>query len=182
MKEILERMRPLNLNAIIYEEEHMVAMRMDIFQEASMKRNNTKVIITDGDEERLYVRPNNNILFRYDPEDSDRVLSFAREISNERYVGMRTAPGCLEFMDPAVNKGAGIRRYSEKSGIPLENIMSFGDNDNDALMLKESGWGVCLRNGSDYAKSLADDITEYTCEEDGVGRYLFDHCGQYLEP
>ena len=181
MKEIIEQMRPMNLNAVIYEDEHMVATRMDIFQEESMKRNHTEVIVTDGDEARLYIRPNNNVLFRYDPEDEEKVLAHAKTLNCERYIGMRTAPGCLEFMDPRVNKGAGLRAYSEQSGIPVEAIMAFGDNDNDALMLKEAGWGVCLKDGSDYTKSMADAITDYNCDEDGVGRYLYDHCGMFLK-
>lgn len=175
LAEILKKMRPMNLNGVIYEDEHMVAMRMDIFQEASMKRNHTKVIITDGDEARLCVRDNNNVLFRYDSEDEEKVLSFAKELNCERYTATRTAPGCLEFMDPRVNKGDGLRQYSIASGIPLEEIMAFGDNDNDAPMLKEAGWGVCLSNGSELSKEMADAVTEYPCEEDGVGRYLYDH-------
>ena len=42
-------------------------------------------------------------------------------------------------------------------------------------MLKEAGWGVCLSNGSELSKEMADAVTEYPCEEDGVGRYLYDH-------
>ena len=182
LKEIIERMRPMNLNAVIYEDEHMVATRMDMFQEASMKRNNTQVIVTNGDEARLYIRPNNNVLFRYDPEDEEKVLKHAEAISNDRYIGIRTAPGCLEFMDPRVNKGDGLKNYAEKAGLKLENIMAFGDNDNDAPMLKEAGWGVCLNDGSPYCKSMADAITEYKCTEDGVGRYLYDHCMEFLKP
>ena len=174
MREILEKMRPLDLNALIYEDEHMVAMRLDIFQEESMKRNKTEVIFTDGDEERLCVRPNNNILFRYDPEREDEVLAYAKTLACDRYRGMRTAPGCLEFMDPQVDKGEGLRQYAELSGIPAEKIMAFGDNDNDAEMLEAAGWGVCLKNGSDYSKKLADDITEYLCEDGGIGHYLYD--------
>ena len=175
MREILAKMHPLDLNALIYEDEHMVAMRLDIFQEESMKRNKTEVIFTNGDEERLCVRPNNNILFRYDPGREAEVLAYAETIACDKYRGMRTAPGCLEFMDPRVNKGEGLRQYAANAGIPLSEIMAFGDNDNDAEMLGEAGHGVCLKNGSDASKRLADVITEYPCEEDGLGRYLYDH-------
>ena len=175
MREILAKMHPLDLNALIYEDEHMVAMRLDIFQEESMKRNKTEVIFTNGDEERLCVRPNNNILFRYDPEREAEVLAYAETLACDRYRGMRTEPGCLEFMDPRVNKGEGLRQYAANAGIPLREIMAFGDNDNDAEMLGEAGLGVCLKNGSDASKKLADAVTEYPCEDDGLGRYLFDH-------
>ena len=175
LKEILERMRPLNLNAVIYEEEHMVALRMDIFQEESMKRNNTQVIITGGDERPIYAHPNNNVLFRYDLEREEEVLAFAAKLACEKYKPIRTAPGCLEFFDPKVNKGVGVVEYAKKAGISTNAVMAFGDNDNDAEMLEAAGWGVCLKNGSERSKQAADAVTEYNCEEDGVGRYLYDH-------
>ena len=41
-------------------------------------------------------------------------------------------------------------------------------------MLEKAGIGVCLKNGSDYAKSKADYITEYNVSEDGLGRFLME--------
>ena len=65
-----------------------------------------------------------------------------------------------------------MRRFSERNNIPLNEIMAFGDMDNDIAMLETAGWGVCLANGCDKAKAIADAITEYPVLEDGVGRYL----------
>ncbi|MDO4416235.1 MAG: HAD-IIB family hydrolase [Erysipelotrichaceae bacterium] len=175
MKEIIEKMSPLDLNVMIYEDEHMVTLRFDEMIEASMKRNHMKVIIADGDTDRLCVNDNYNVLFRFNPERTEEVAAFAKTIDCDRYQGIMTSPGIIEFMDPRVNKGMGLHQYSRRSGIPIENIMAFGDMDNDALMLKEAGWGICLLNGSDYSKSMADAITEYPCTEDGMGRYLMDH-------
>ena len=53
--------------------------------------------------------------------------------------------------------------------------MAFGDMDNDIGLLKEAGWGVCLVNGADATKAVAQAITEYPVDQDGVGRYLEDH-------
>ena len=112
------------------------------------------------------------MLFRFDPARSDEVSSFAKTLTCDRYVAIMTSPGIIEFMDPRVNKGMALHKYAERNGIPISKIMAFGDMDNDALMLKEAGWGVCLVNGSDYSKSMADAVTEYPCTEDGMGRYL----------
>ena len=39
-------------------------------------------------------------------------------------------------------------------------------------MIAAAGWGVCMANGCDEAKAVADAITEYGVLEDGMGRYL----------
>ncbi|MBQ3459447.1 MAG: HAD family hydrolase [Solobacterium sp.] len=172
MKEIIERMAPLNLNVMIYEDDHMVTLHFDDMIHASMQRNHIEVIVTDGDTDRLCVRPNYNVLFRFDPERSEEVAAFAKTVDCERYHGIMTSPGIIEFMDPRVNKGMALHKYSERNNIPIEEIMAFGDMDNDKEMLKEAGWGVCLLNGSDISKSMSDAVTEYPCTEDGMGRYL----------
>lgn len=175
MREILEKMAPLGLNPMIYEEDHMVAAYFDEMIHSSMKRNNTEVIITEGDTERLCVQDNYNVLFRFREERTDEVAAFAEKLSCERYRGTLTSPGIIEFMDPRVNKGMALRKFSERNSIPLSEILAFGDMDNDRELLLEAGTGVCLRNGSDVTKAAADDVTEYTCTEGGIGHYLYDH-------
>ena len=172
MKEILEKMAPMKLNSMIYEENHMVALYEDELIRASMKRNHVGFINAEGSIDRLCVADNYNVLFRFEPERSEEVGAFAETLTCDRYVAIMTSPGIIEFMDPRVNKGMALHKYAERNGIPISQIMAFGDMDNDALMLKEAGWGVCLVNGSDYSKSMADAVTEYPCTEDGMGRYL----------
>jgi hydroxymethylpyrimidine pyrophosphatase-like HAD family hydrolase len=78
----------------------------------------------------------------------------------------------VDFVKPGLNKGVALRRYSERNGIPLDQIMTFGDMDNDIELIRDAGWGVCMANGCDAAKAVADAITEYGVHEDGMGRYL----------
>ena len=85
---------------------------------------------------------------------------------------MRTFPGTVEFMTPGLDKGVALRRYSERNNIPLSEIMTFGDMDNDIALIRDAGWGVCMANGCAEAKAVADAITEYGVREDGMGRYL----------
>ena len=47
--------------------------------------------------------------------------------------------------------------------------------DNDIAMIREAGWGVCMANGCDEAKAVADAVTKYGVLEDGMGRYLEAH-------
>ncbi|MBR2812730.1 MAG: HAD-IIB family hydrolase [Solobacterium sp.] len=175
MHEILEMMEPLGLNASIYEDDHMVSMYMDTMIHASMKRNGIDVILTNGDMERLCVRPNYNLLFRFDEAKTEQIKAYANLHPSEKYMGTMTSPGIIEFMDPRVNKGLALRHLARRNNIPVEEIMAFGDMDNDKELLWDAGWGVCLINGTEDTKAAANAITEYSCTEDGMGRYLFDH-------
>ena len=82
-------------------------------------------------------------------------------------------------MEKGINKGTGLQRFADMNGIDIKEIITFGDNENDNEMLIRSGWGVCLKDGQEITKSVADDITEQTCLEGGVGHYMIDH---YLKP
>lgn len=175
MKEILEMMAPLHINASIYEEDHMVSLFRDELTQESMRRNKTEVIDAHGDISRIYQRPNNNIIFRFFPEQEEAVMSHIHSHPSDKFTATITTTGIIEFMDPHVNKGMGLSKWSERSGIPLSQIMAFGDMDNDKELLKTAGWGVAMKNGSEVTKQMADAITEYTVEEDGLGRYIQMH-------
>ncbi len=174
MREILDLMRPFHLIASIYEDDHMVATEFDRLQVESIERNQMEFINTHGDEDRLCIRPVNKILFRYD-EREEEMMEYIRNHPSDKYIGMITYPGLVEFQDPRVNKGAALVKCAEQLNISLDNILAFGNLDNDNEMLEKAGWGVCLSNGGASAKAIADDITEFDAEHDGVGRYLQKH-------
>ena len=73
----------------------------------------------------------------------------------------------IEINAAGVNKGTGLVSLGRLLGIRREEIMAFGDGDNDILMLKEVGFGVAMANAEDGVKKAADYIT-LSNEEDGV--------------
>ncbi len=173
MREIMHFMAPLDLPASIYENEYMVTTCIDEHMAASMRRNHTEMYV--GDEDRICIRDNFNIIFRYDPERNEEVLAHVAKYPSEKYIAVVTSPGIIEFMDPRINKGLALEKFAERNNIPLEEIMTFGDMHNDVGLMEKGGWSVCLLNGCDDCKKLASDITEYDCNHDGVGHYLYDH-------
>ena len=50
--------------------------------------------------------------------------------------------------------------------------MSFGDTSNDIEMIRECGIGVCMCNGTDDAKEVADIISDYSNDEDGLAKVI----------
>ncbi|MCR4634304.1 MAG: HAD family hydrolase [Erysipelotrichaceae bacterium] len=88
---------------------------------------------------------------------------------------LKTTAESYEIVHAATDKSYPLIRFCEDHRIPLDQVMSFGDADNDNGMLEVSGIGVCLKNGEKSTKEAADVITELDCGEGGFGDYIFRH-------
>lgn len=105
-------------------------------------------------------------------QEKDDLLPKLAELkeSGKAYVtssGIRMA----EIESARCGKHMGLKYLSEMLNIPQEEIIAFGNADNDAEMLKWAGVGVAVSNASDYCKACADLITaDY--RDCGVARAL----------
>ncbi len=195
IRRILNMIWDLDLNAIVYKNayEFIKAKRIDPFLEDSRKRNHSYV--KAGDMDFLSEDPTGKIEVHMKHKDWDEIKRRieANKSADWTYVKtfeltpetaqflppeMRKEFGdhiTIEFQDPRINKGLALSKYCEIEKISLENVIAFGDMQNDIGLLKTAGWGVCLKNGCDESKAFANAVTEYSCAQDGVGHYLEDH-------
>ena len=164
------------LNAIVYVNgyDQIRALHMDEFLRDSQQRNKSIVEICDTDFVSEF--DTGKIEVHLKPAAMPEFLERTASLKSDRWNMIKTFEGfnhvTIEFIDPHVDKGLALRKFSEVNGIPLSEIMTFGDQDNDIALLEAASWGVCLKNGSDPTKAGAQAVTEYGVEEDGVGRYL----------
>jgi len=79
----------------------------------------------------------------------------------------------LDVMPRNVTKATGLKKLGKILDISMEEIIAFGDFDNDAEMLKEAGIGVAVANSSELAKSNSDIIVG-SCTENGPAFFLND--------
>ena len=68
-------------------------------------------------------------------------------------------------------KMAGIRRYLEETGILQEEIIAFGDAENDLEMVRFAGIGVAMGNGVEAVKAAANFVTA-DIDDDGIEKAL----------
>lgn len=73
---------------------------------------------------------------------------------SDDYQIIGTFPGIVEVLHKGISKGEGLKKYTSWNNIDLKDVISFGDNENDNSMLDVSGWGVCLKNGSEGTKNM----------------------------
>ncbi len=65
----------------------------------------------------------------------------------------------LEIIPMNSNKGTGALFLADRLGIKREDIISFGDQENDLKMIQISGIGVAMGNASEEVKAHSDIVT-----------------------
>ena len=80
-------------------------------------------------------------------------------------------PDWLEIMPKHVTKASALWKICDKLGISMNEVMAFGDAQNDLKMLQQVGIGVAMGNAGDNLKQVADYITTHV-DEDGVKNAL----------
>ncbi|MFA0088210.1 Cof-type HAD-IIB family hydrolase [Vibrio sp. 10N.261.51.F12] len=87
------------------------------------------------------------------------------------YTIVQSAPFFLEFLNPLSNKGEGVSVIAKQLGLSAEQVMCFGDAENDHHMIRYAGKGVAMENAMDETKAIADYITDSN-DNDGVAKAI----------
>ena len=171
LKKTMEVMSRFEANPFMYWHGKLLAVKMDAMIIKSSKTSQREIVIAK-DPSELYAEENVKIMFRMSEEETARAEAWLAEHPDPDYAAFKTQSTLIEFMDPRLSKGFAIREMQKLGEYEPHEILSFGDTTNDNSMLEEAGWGVCLANGSDDTKACADDVTRYSCRDDGFADYL----------
>ena len=153
--------------------DEVLVNRIDQHVIESEIRNTSNVFVTS--KEDMCGFDIGKLEINYKDEDKQKLLDLVASVKTDDFETVTSYPGTLEFVHPLLNKGEGVKEIQKRTGIKKEEIISFGDMENDIGLFETAGTSVCMLNGSDIAKSKAKYITEYDVNNDGVGRYIFEH-------
>jgi len=87
---------------------------------------------------------------------------------------MFTADWYYEYTAKGIDKATAIDFAFKKLGITSEEMIAFGDAQNDISMLKYVGIGVAMGNSTAEVKAIADEIT-LDNNNDGIAESLYKH-------
>lgn len=171
VKEIIEANLDMGANPILYIEDKMLTAYKDEYNERVKSFLNVEIVDNIFD----YIQNTHaKVIFSVDPKDSEKIISYHQEVSKNRYNAFRSQKELVEFMDPRVNKEVGLEWFCSYHNISLDDVMSFGDNDNDYELVRAAGTGVAMGNATDYVKSVADHIAKSN-DEQGVYHFLMEY-------
>ncbi|MHA8111096.1 Cof-type HAD-IIB family hydrolase [Lactobacillaceae bacterium Melli_B4] len=81
----------------------------------------------------------------------------------------------LEIKRKGIDKAYGVNALAKQFNIAKDNIIAIGDQVNDLPLLSAAGTKIAMKNAVSQVKSIADTVTEYDNDQNGVARYLKEH-------
>ncbi|MBR2824681.1 MAG: Cof-type HAD-IIB family hydrolase [Solobacterium sp.] len=132
------------------------------------KERETKLVIND-DETKTHHLTYGLPLGVFFVCDEDSLFPHVNEIP-EISIAWSHRDGFDAFLKN-VNKAAVIEEVLERKGWTWDNVIGFGDAENDIPFIQKAKIGVVVGNAKDNVKAYADYVTD-TCPNDGVAKAL----------
>ena len=96
-------------------------------------------------------------------DDLDRVAACEKTVQEalgKTASAARSQPYYLDVTNPQANKGGVVAYLSKALGIDPGQIATIGDQPNDVLMFKPSGFSIAMGNSSEAVQKQADAVTD----------------------
>ena len=91
-------------------------------------------------------------------ERSDSVLEEINQLFNGSVQAVSSGYGCIDILQSGIHKAWGLQELLKRWDIKAEEIMAFGDSENDVEMLQLAGIAYAMENADDKAKAVATDF------------------------
>lgn len=179
-KAVLEHMKKFDVIVMIDHDEYMYVN--DVFKKIERdgkpfevveyeSRSNHYLLCEKEDLVSFADFPLNKILTAASPsylkEHYEEMAAPFRESLNSMF----TADFYYEFTAKGIDKAQALCQTMEKLGCKAENMIAFGDAQNDRSMLEMAGIGVAMGNATNELKEIANVVTDSN-DEDGIAAYL----------
>ncbi len=148
-----------------YEDRIFTEYPDDQYVAVSARNNNMRVVglkdfVSDAP------RPLHKCLMVGDPARRQQWEDRMREAIPELYI-CHSTPYFIECLPKGIDKGPALSDLAAHLGIDMADVMTFGDSNNDASMLKMAGTGIAMGNAEDKVKAVAD-YTTASKNDDGI--------------
>lgn len=138
-----------------------------------LKKTGMPCKITGDLNSMLYEEPPKMLLI--DLEHKERLEEFQKahaEWEKGKCSSFFSCKEYLEYCPLGATKGYGVEYLCQFLGVPIENAIAIGDEENDISMIQKAGVGVAMKNAVQHVKDAADYVTEHDNNHDGVAEVI----------
>ena len=116
----------------------------------------------------------NKVCIAHLPEVLEKVYEDLVKAYGNKYHFARTSKQWIECTPIGVNKGNAILKIAEQFYISKDEIVVFGDGENDLSMFQEAKYPIAMGNAMDTVKQAAYEVT-LDNNSDGIAYFLKKH-------
>lgn len=170
-REVLRRLEALPVTPILDDgKQFYVTDRNGYKVDYECWNNGMDCTAVDNLADFLYFAPV-KILMSVQPEMLKGVQAQIAAFLPDNLTVVQTAAFYLEIIPRTINKGQGIVDICRALNICTEDVIAFGDAQNDIPMLRAAGMGVAMGNASEETKAASDLVT-LSNNDDGIAVVL----------
>lgn len=143
--------------------------------ESEMYRKHTGITPVETDLKAAIAAPQVRgcvkAMFLADPSLHDEIRRKMLDRFGGRITVTRTFPTFLEVMNTGVSKGEGLATAMQCRGLAPEEVIAFGDEENDLPMFNAAGFSAAPSNAREKVREAADFVFGSNAEE-GLAAFL----------
>lgn len=173
---VLNHMKKFDVIPMIYKDDYMYVN--DVYKTIEVNGQDFNVIAYEGrncnyklceieDLANFASFPNNKILTAGNPEYLQDKYKEMMAPFKDSLNCVFTAPFYFEYTSKGIDKAQALDYVLTPLGYKRENIIAFGDSQNDKTMIEYAGIGIAMGNATEEIKSVANDLT-LSNDEDGI--------------
>ena len=110
-------------------------------------------------------------------DDHDAIHACARKVHEafgDKVTAALSQHYWLDVTHPQANKGGVVLALSKQLGIPVEEIATIGDSENDTSMFKVGGYAIAMGNADAETQAQAD-VVVADCDSEGFAEAIEKH-------
>lgn len=168
---IIEFAERVNVHCNIYVDDVIYIEKMNKWAESYHRLSKNVPMKEVGTLSGFLTKPTTKIIFVDEHERLEKLKVQLEALLDEEINIFFSKPNYLEFTNRYGTKGAAVQFLANHLGIRQQEVMAIGDTYNDISMIEYAGMGVCMGNGPEEVRQLADYVT-LSNEEDGVAHAI----------
>ncbi len=126
--------------------------------------------------DQIYTQPGcpNKLLIIENPERLNGIQKELTAIMGDAVEIVRSKVNFLEINAPNTSKATAVDRMAQSLGLTAENVVAFGNSENDISMLRYASKGIAVANAEGPVKAVAAEECGSN-EADGVAHWIEEH-------
>ena len=159
--EVIEAVDGRGLTTLVYSDDEIFYQEKNAYIEHYERAIMLKGKVADVREE---LKKHNNGVCKIVWLGDDKIVNQTAKELNAVYKGVGVkfnsgAKNLLEAINPDCGKGVAVKFLADYYGVTLDQVIAVGDSTNDIDLLNGPWHGVCVGDGRDELKAVADEIT-----------------------
>lgn len=181
-KNILEHLKQFDVIPMIYGDTHMYVN--DVYHNEIQTLDGPTMNIVEYEARMCHFllseqadlaafvdEPQNKVLIAGNPDYLQKVYQEIHAPFEDITSGVFSTPFYFELTDKGIDKAFSLNKVLTAHGILPENVISFGDGQNDRSIIEYAGMGVAMGNAMQEILDIADEVT-LSNDHDGIAVFL----------